>query len=256
MGGAAYEKILKAVLDDRTLTDAECRLVCYLAARPPGWTIYPALVQKDLKRSLRHWVLPTLKLLHARGWVTKHGGRIPGQANSVLTYRLNRDMIVKPSDLGSAQSDTTPDLGSAGSVMTDPVTTETAGHIKKTDLKENRTPPEPLRGSVPPKAKRGTRIPEDFLERLADRTDENRKLWAWFRENCPDVDGQRENQKFMNHWTEKTGQGATKITWIGTWRNWMLRAQQDAEQLRPRQRPQQPDDDGWVQPVSPFRGLS
>src|SRR5580692_6058032 len=100
-----YEKILKSVLDDRTITDAEARLVMYLAARPPGWVVYPDMVARELKRSSRHWVLPTLKLLHARGLLTKHGGRKPGEANTQLTYKVNRHLIIavsqQASDLGS-----------------------------------------------------------------------------------------------------------------------------------------------------------
>ena len=31
-----------------------------------------------------------------------------------------------------------------------------------------------------------------------------------------------EAEKFKNYWTAKTGQGATKINWHSTWRNWVL----------------------------------
>lgn len=76
-------------------------------------------------------------------------------------------------------------------------------------------------------AKRGTRIPENFLDRLyADKAQGD-----WFRENCPDVEPRIENQKFMNYWLAKTGRDATKHDWTRTWRNWMLKAQQDS---RPR----------------------
>jgi hypothetical protein len=251
---SAYEKILKSVLDDRTLTDAEARLIMYLAARPPGWTIYPALVGRDLKRSERHWVLPTLKLLHARGLLAKSGGRLPGQANTQLTYKLHRELIIasasQASDLGSAGSDITSDLGSAGSVVTDSVRTGSDMTRKRTDLKRELNPTDSLRSSVGDAAK-GTRIPEDFIEQLrADQAQID-----WFREECPDVDGRVENQKFMNYWVAKTGRDATKRDWVRTWRNWMLKAQQDIGRARARSRPPQPGEDGWVAPVSPFRDL-
>lgn len=233
MTSGDWEPVLTAVLTDVTITDAEARLINYLAAQPPGRAIHPDAVSVDLKRSLRHWVLPTLKLLHARGMLAKNGGRTPGEANTQLTYRVNRYLIVATTrqspDLGSAGSDTTPDLGSAGSVRTG------------SDITGNREP-----------ARRGTRLPEDFPEQL--RAD--REQIDWFRAECPDVDGRVENQKFMNYWLAKAGQGATKRDWIRTWRNWMLKAQQDAADRRTRFGSRtEPGEAGWVQPVSPYRDL-
>lgn len=47
---------------------------------------------------------------------------------------------------------------------------------------------------------------------------------AWARRECPQVNGKRETEKFINYWTAKTGQAATKLDWPATWRNWMLGA--------------------------------
>lgn len=63
---------------------------------------------------------------------------------------------------------------------------------------------------------RGTRIPDDFTV--------TPEMVAWCRSECPDVNGQRETQKFFNYWQAKTGAGATKLDWNATWRNWMLNA--------------------------------
>lgn len=71
--------------------------------------------------------------------------------------------------------------------------------------------------------KRGTRIPDDFAI-----TDE---MKTWFAENCRNVDGPRETEKFRNYWQAKSGKDATKIDWPATWRNWMLSA---AERTGPR----------------------
>lgn len=87
-----------------------------------------------------------------------------------------------------------------------------------------KEPTDSLRSSVGGVAKQGSRIPEDFIEQL--RADPEQI--AWFRAECPDVDGRVENQKFMNYWLAKTGKDATKRDWVRTWRNWMLKAQQDA----------------------------
>ncbi len=67
----------------------------------------------------------------------------------------------------------------------------------------------------PSSRKRGTRLPEDWQPSESDR--------AFARKqglNEEDID--REAQKFFNHWTSKTGAGATKRDWHRTWQNWIL----------------------------------
>lgn len=78
-------------------------------------------------------------------------------------------------------------------------------------LAENpTTPPEP-------KAKRKTGLPEPF-----NVSGEMRK---WAVERAPAVILINETEKFVNYWR---GNGGTKADWIATWRNWMLKAQEDA----------------------------
>lgn len=76
-------------------------------------------------------------------------------------------------------------------------------------------------------AKRGKRIPADFAV--------TPDMVTWARANCPGVDGQRQTQKFINHFTAKTGRDATKLDWVATWRNWMLNAAERAPQGKPQQ---------------------
>lgn len=64
--------------------------------------------------------------------------------------------------------------------------------------------------------KRGSRLPDDFIVTPA--------MVEWARKRVPDVDGRHETEKFINHWTSKTGRDATKLDWVATWRNWMLNA--------------------------------
>lgn len=66
------------------------------------------------------------------------------------------------------------------------------------------------------RAKRGTRIPEDFTV--------SAEMVAWAREKTPTVDGRRETEKFINYWQAASGQKAVKRDWPATWRNWMLTA--------------------------------
>jgi hypothetical protein len=68
--------------------------------------------------------------------------------------------------------------------------------------------------------KRGTRLPDIFPV-----TDEMRE---WARKNAPDV-APTEHEKFCDYWRGVAGQRGVKLDWIATWRNWMRRAQDDAE---------------------------
>lgn len=68
---------------------------------------------------------------------------------------------------------------------------------------------------------KGTRIPDDFAVTPA--------MVAWAAHNASDVNGRRETEQFVNYWRAKAGKDATKVNWELTWRNWMLKAQTDAE---------------------------
>ncbi|MGW1680525.1 hypothetical protein [Saccharopolyspora sp. NPDC002376] len=87
------------------------------------------------------------------------------------------------------------------------------------------TPQEKKTSSSSGPRKRATRIPEDFTVTA--------EMVTWARENCPNVDGRRETEMFVNHWTAKSGKDATKHDWERTWRNWLLRSQKDAERRAP-----------------------
>lgn len=71
--------------------------------------------------------------------------------------------------------------------------------------------------------KRATRIPDDFKV-----TDD---MVAWAREHVPRLIeaglGSRETEKFRNYWQAKSGRDATKHDWEATWRNWLLKADDD-----------------------------
>jgi hypothetical protein len=73
----------------------------------------------------------------------------------------------------------------------------------------------------------------------------------WFRRECPLVDG-REMTMFVNH---AVSHGRVMKDWTAGARNWMLKAQREAEERKAKARPE-PGDDGWVQPVTSFRGMS
>jgi len=67
--------------------------------------------------------------------------------------------------------------------------------------------------------KRGCRLEPDWMP-AQSVIDE-------IRAECPLLDFKAEHRKFVDYWTDKTGKDATKVTWDGTWRNWMRRAAAD-----------------------------
>lgn len=92
------------------------------------------------------------------------------------------------------------------------------------DQPEDQPEDQPVVG----RTKRGTRIPDDFTVTAS--------MVDWARENVPLVDGKRSTDRFVNYFQAKTGRDATKLDWERTWRNWLLKDQEDAER-RPASRP-------------------
>lgn len=67
-----------------------------------------------------------------------------------------------------------------------------------------------------PARKRATRIPEGFTP--------SPEVIEAMRAECPKVDLEAENRKFVDYWSAKAGKDATKLDWDATWRNWIRRA--------------------------------
>lgn len=58
----------------------------------------------------------------------------------------------------------------------------------------------------------------------------------------PLVDVESSTERFVNHWRAKSGKDATKLDWPATWRNWLLRDQENLAsrtKLTPTQRAMQ-----------------
>ncbi|MBW8127509.1 MULTISPECIES: YdaU family protein [Pseudomonas] len=86
------------------------------------------------------------------------------------------------------------------------------------DLKPPLSPlPENPVTAPEPKPKRKCRLPEPF-----NVSGDMRK---WAADRAPGVSLINETEKFVNYWR---GNGQTKADWIATWRNWLLKAQEDA----------------------------
>lgn len=73
------------------------------------------------------------------------------------------------------------------------------------------------------KTDRGTRIPENFAETVTP------EMIAWAKAQCPQVNRQRETERFVNYWLNRTGQAALGKRWDLAWRNWFIKSQGDAE---------------------------
>lgn len=84
------------------------------------------------------------------------------------------------------------------------------------------------RASAPKSAKpkttttRGTRIPEDFAERVTV------EMAKWAVRECPLVDGKAETQIFVSYWLAESGAKATKRDWVQAWQVWLRKEQRDA----------------------------
>ncbi|WJN61336.1 hypothetical protein [Pseudomonas sp. SO81] len=67
------------------------------------------------------------------------------------------------------------------------------------------------------------------------------QMMGWAKETAPDVNLERETERFMDHFR---GTGESKADWGATWRNWMRRAQDDLERRGMARRPRQAPDTG------------
>jgi hypothetical protein len=94
-----------------------------------------------------------------------------------------------------------------------------------------------------PSRTRGTRLPENFV------VDEH--LLRYALEKAPAVNVEREIEKFRNYWASATGAKAVKLDWARALQNWLLSAQQRAEDNGWKQSTSQPKDtqsrlDSWL----------
>lgn len=72
-------------------------------------------------------------------------------------------------------------------------------------------------GTSPARARnRGTRLPEGW--------EPAEEVIRAMHAECPGVDLRGEHRAFTDYWRDQTGARATRIDWVGTWRNWMRKA--------------------------------
>jgi uncharacterized protein YdaU (DUF1376 family) len=66
---------------------------------------------------------------------------------------------------------------------------------------------------IPQQRARATRLPADWSP--------SQELADWARAERPDLDPRKTLERFRDFWTAKSGQGATKLDWGATFRNWV-----------------------------------
>ncbi len=93
--------------------------------------------------------------------------------------------------------------------------TENASATQEKRTKHTNTPnTSSLRSDVPAqspaKAKRGSRLPDDFMADMSEAV----------RLGLSEQDAHREADKFRDYWNSQPGQRGVKLDWLATWRNW------------------------------------
>lgn len=179
----------------------------------------------------------------AAAMVRAYGHVASSQLRGVVVHELNRLYEDHPEFkgwssgkdlLGNPSID--PFEGVAGDPVCDPIShpfchpgsdpsTDTALTLLVTPSLPTPSPsPSPTPSSVPRVPRnngKATRIPEPWV------VDEPMKEWALERGMQPQW-VLRQTERFTNYWLAKPGKEGTKTDWRATWRNWLLKAQDDS----------------------------
>ncbi|WP_164844634.1 DUF1376 domain-containing protein [Brucella pituitosa] len=67
-----------------------------------------------------------------------------------------------------------------------------------------------VKAQAPAKAKRGSRLPDDFMADISEAV----------RLGLSEQDAHHEADKFRDYWNSQPGQRGVKLDWLATWRNW------------------------------------
>lgn len=76
----------------------------------------------------------------------------------------------------------------------------------------------------PSRSRRGTELPDGWVP--------DQPVIESMREECPNVDLEREHRKFTDYFRGVAGEKGRKKDWNATWRNWIRRAAESAPQKR------------------------
>ncbi len=175
----------------------------------------------DIAKALGGGVSPrtvsaTVRELVAAGHVTA----IPAE-----DFYGDRAKAYRASDLPSATSDTGSEQPSADIADRSADIAEHVGRKRHTPSAISADLPIPeelkeLSGREKARTARGTRLDPHWMP--------PRDVITAMRTECPGIDLEAEHRRFVDYWTDQTGTKATKVSWVGTWRNWIRRAAESA----------------------------
>lgn len=96
---------------------------------------------------------------------------------------------------------------------------------------DEQTPPrpDPTRDS-PNGESDADRLRFDNAVRIPQPFPLTEEMKQWVRDNTPSIDAWKEHQKFGDHFLAAADKTGRKKDWLATWRNWMRRAQEYAEE--------------------------
>lgn len=104
----------------------------------------------------------------------------------------------------------------------------------------NASPPLPSPPSSPngeePSLRSGSRRASNAASTIPDNFTVTAEMVAWAQQETPLADGRRETAAFIDHWKQAT-KNHRKRDWVAAWRNWMRKAQTDAEARQSRASP-------------------
>lgn len=138
--------------------------------------------------------------------VQKHRGNTPPNGDVTLQETLH--VTMKP----SVYTDTD----------TEEIQIQSGGEHAESGADDTAQAPPPTDEPDDPEkpTKRATRLDDSFT------VSEGMRAWA-VKTGLPDDEVDWETDKFRDYWTEQSGQKGRKVTWEGTWRNWIRRAVED-----------------------------
>lgn len=150
----------------------------------------------------------------------------PTKAEVLAARAKTRDRVAKHRASRASDHAGNDERHDVGNTVTPVDTADVSTHAPTRPIP---TPSTDVEGGGP--RKRAHRIPDDFAVTTA--------MQAWAAERTPLVDVNSATERFCNHWRAKAGRDATKLDWTATWRNWLIRDQDDRvnrQKLTPTQR--------------------
>lgn len=229
------------------VTPRAARLYMYLASHQTGWklSITAAVNATGMGRGT---VFAALKDLRRLGYVKRYqvvdeDDRFAGTEYQVFALALaevERDDVEAKTDPRIRKNGTRDELGEHDENAGESRVTEFGirengipknDTLKKTNTK--KTNPQEDQGEenaqgelAPPPSvsRRGTELPDGWVP--------DQSVIEAMREECPNVDLEREHRKFVDYWAAVPGAKGRKKDWNATWRNWIRRAAESAPQKR------------------------